>query len=153
MFDLIEKLQERKKVVVCGEKHEVRTKTYYVTEGEKNNWYAKIVFEDHSILVIAPFDDYMYFGKINNVFGDGNNFSDVITYNGERFNKVAEDYQIVKQLVFGDPLLAEGEVSYADYSSEEDESAIISLAVVSRTKQRADVVARVVKLSDIFLGE
>ena len=44
-------------IEICGEKHIVKTKTFYVTETEKSNWYAKFVMEDHSVLVIAPFDD------------------------------------------------------------------------------------------------
>lgn len=151
MFNLIDALKQEQQISVCGEAHTVKTKTLYVTQGELNNWYAKVVFEDHSILVIAPYDDFMYFGRIHNVFGSGANFPDELLYEGKTFKKSAEDYQIVKQLVFGDPLTAEGEVVYADYSSDEDEDAVISLAVVSRTKVRADVVARAVTMEDIEL--
>ena len=57
----------------------------------------------------------------------------------------------MKQLVFGSPTVAEGEVAYADYSSDEAEEVVLSLAVVSRTKNRADVIAKVVELNDIEL--
>lgn len=152
MFNLIERITENCAVSVCGEKHYVRSKTLYVTEGELTNWYAKMVFEDHSILVVAPFDEFMYFGRIENIFGDGWEFPEEIEYNGVKFEKAAADYQIVKHLVFGDPLVAEGEVEYADYSSEDAEEVVLSLAVVSRTKKRADVVAKVVEMADIELG-
>ena len=151
MFDLIEKINFNTKINVCGENHFAQTKTLYITEGEQENWYAKIVFEDHSILVIAPFDEFMYFGKIENIFGDGENFVENITYNDLKFVKSAEDYQIVKQLVFGNPLVAEGEVKYADYASDDDENTIISLAVVSRTSQRADVIAKIISKDDVII--
>ncbi len=151
MFNLIEKISEGTRVIVCGESHIAKTKTLYVTEGELNNWYAKIVFEDHSILVIAPYDDFMYYGRIENVFGDGSNFPNTLSYNEKTFEKAAEDYQIVKELVFGNPLIAEGEVMYADYSSEDDEEVLISLAVVSRTNKRADVVANIITLENVDL--
>lgn len=151
MFKLIDQITENSTIHVCGEKHFVKSKTFYVTEGEQANWYAKMVFEDHSILVIAPFDEFMYFGRIENIFGDGESFPEEITYKGIKFAKVAEDYQIVKQLVFGSPTVAEGEVVYADYSSDEADEVVLSLAVVSRTKNRADVIARVVELNDIEL--
>lgn len=151
MFELIDKIKSGTKLTVSGEKHETITKTVYVTEAERNNWYAKVVFEDHSILVIAPFDNFMYFGRIQNIFGNGNEFENSIEYNGKKFDKTAEDYQIVKSLVFGDPLVAEGEVRYADYASEYDDSTIISLAVVSRTGNRADVIAKVLDAKDVIL--
>ena len=152
MFSLIEQITENCPISVCGEKHYAKSKTLYLTEGEQTNWYAKIVFEDHSILVIAPYDEFMYFGRIENIFGEGDAFPDEIEHNGIKFAKAAEDYQIVKQLVFGSPVVAEGEVVYADYSSDEAEEVVLSLAVVSRTKERADVIAKVVELKDVELG-
>ncbi len=149
MFKTIDKIQQGTQITVCNEKHTVQTKTFYVTETEKNNWYAKFVMEDHSVLVIAPFDEFIYFGRIHNVFGASDSFTKKITYNNKIFEKQAEDYQIVKQLVFGDPLIAEGEVHYADYSCETDENIIISLATVSRTKNRADIIAQIITLEDI----
>lgn len=151
MFALIDKIKLGTKLTISGEKHEAKTKTVYITETEQNNWYAKFVFEDHSILVIAPFDNFMYFGRIQNIFGNGNQFTNTIDYTGKKFDKTAEDYQIVKELVFGDPLIAEGEVRYADYTSEDDDSTVISLAVVSRTGKRADVIAKVLDTEDVIL--
>lgn len=153
MFELVNQINYGTVISVDGETHKVQTKTLYYTVTETENWYAKFVFEDHSILVIAPFDDFMYFGRIKNIFGTGHTFEEKITFNGAEFKKDAEDYQIVKQLVFGDPLVAEGEVSYADYVSDENEDTIISLAVVSRTKERADVVAHIIGLNDIMIGD
>lgn len=149
MFKTIEKIQQDMPIEICGEKHIVKTKTFYVTETEKNNWYAKFVMEDHSVLVIAPFDDFMYFGRIHNIFGSGDDFNDFIEYDGDKYEKQTEDYQIVKQLVFGDPIIAEGEVHYADYGCENKEELLISLAVVSRTKKRADIIAQVITLDEI----
>ena len=149
MFKVIENIRQGMPIEICGEKHSVQTKTLYVTATEKNNWYAKFVMEDHSVLVIAPFDDFMYFGRIHNIFGDGDMFQDVLEYDGHIYEKQAEDYQIVKQLVFGDATVAEGEVHYADYGCDDNEDYTISLALVSRTKTRADIIAKIITLDDI----
>ena len=151
MFQFIEQVKENSKINVCGKIYTAVAKTIYVTEQEPNNWYVKLVMDDHSILVLAPFDDFIYFGTINNIFGESSSFKDDLIYNSCKFSKVAEDYQIVKNLVFGNPLTSEGEVHYADYTAEENEDVYISLAVVSRTKKRADIVAKILSLSDLSM--
>ena len=41
----------------------------------------------------------MYFGRIHNIFGSGDDFKDFLEYDGNKYEKQAEDYQIVKQQI------------------------------------------------------
>lgn len=90
MFNLIKKMSLNAKLSVCGEPHIVKTGTLYVTESNTENWYAKFVMEDHSVLVLSPFDNFAYYGRINNVFGEDENFKDTILFNGSKYVKEVE---------------------------------------------------------------
>jgi hypothetical protein len=150
MFTLIDSIKCNSTIEVCGKKFKVMSKALYVTETESQKWYTKIILDGHWILVIAPFDNFIYFGHIQNVFGDGDLFPDNLKYDNNIFEKVAEDYQIMKEIIFGDPLMVEGEVKFADYECG-DGGTLISLAVVSRTKERADVIAKILTETDIIV--
>ncbi|WP_286309263.1 hypothetical protein, partial [Thomasclavelia cocleata] len=73
---------------------------------------------------------------------------DIIKFNDKIFKKDADDYQMVKEFIFGNYLEMEGEVQFSDFSNEND---IISLGIITRTSKRADVIASVVDLKDIKL--
>ena len=64
MFKLIESIKENSKIRIKGKEYKVLAKVLYVTESETKNWYAKIQLENHYVLVISPYDDYMYFGYV-----------------------------------------------------------------------------------------
>ena len=71
---------------------------------------------------------------------------ETLEFKGDLYQKDADDYQIVKEFVFGDCLTMEGEVQFSDYSCGDK---IISLGLVTRTGKRADVYAEVVEIGDI----
>jgi len=146
MFDLIDAIYKDSILEINGHKYKAIAKVKYVTETETNNWYVKIQLEGHYVLVIAPFDEYMYFGKIGETYPCDFPIPDSILYNGESYTKDAEDYQMVKEFMFGDFLSMEGEVRYADFSCDES---IISLGIILRTQKRADVYAEVIDLDDV----
>ena len=143
MFNLIEKIKSGSVLEICGEIHQVLAKVKYLTETETVNWYAKIQLENHFVLVIAPYD-------VGAPYPCEFPAPNTITYNGKTYSKDVEDYQIVKEFVFGDILSMEGEVKYTDYSCDD---LIISLGIVLRTQKRADVYARVISLTDVNLIE
>ena len=146
MFKLIDEIHEGSVLEIKGDRHCVLAKVKYVTETETTNWYAKIQLDNHFVLVVAPYDDYMYFGRIGAPYPCEFPTPSSIFYNGKTYSKDAEDYQIVKEFVFGDYLSMEGEVRYADFSCGDS---LISLGVVLRTQERADVYADVIDLADI----
>ena len=71
---------------------------------------------------------------------------ETLEFEGNLYKKDADDYQMVKQFVFGDFLTMEGEVQFSDYSYEDK---IISLGLLTRTGKRADVYAEVIALEEV----
>lgn len=146
MFKLIEAIKENSKIRVQGKEYNVLAKVFYVTESETKNWYAKIQLENHYVLVISPYDDFMYFGYVGDAMPCEFPSPETLEFEGNIYKKDADDYQIVKQFVFGNCLTMEGEVLFSDYSYDDK---IISLGLVTRTGQRADVYAEVIEIGDI----
>ena len=146
MFNLINSIKENSIVSVLGRQYQVLAMVKFVTESEPKKWYVKIQLEGHRVLVISPFDEYIAFGFVGAPYPCDFPTPDTITYEGCVYEKCAEDYQIVKEVVFGDVLTMEGEVKYADYSFEDK---MISLGIITRTSQRADVYGDVISLDDV----
>lgn len=146
MFKLIEAIKENTKIRVRGKKYNVLAKVLYVTESETENWYAKIQLENHHVLVISPYDNFMYFGYVGDAMPCEFPSPETLEFEGNIYKKDADDYQIVKKFVFGNCLTMEGEVQFSDYSCEDK---IISLGLITRTGQRADVYAEIVQIGDV----
>ena len=146
MFKLIEAIKENSRIRVQGKDYRVLAKVFYVTESETENWYAKIQLENHYVLVISPYDHFMYFGYVGEAMPCEFPSPETLEFEGNIYTKDADDYQIVKQFVFGNCLTMEGEVQFSDYSYEDK---IISLGLITRTRQRADVYAEVIEIEDI----
>lgn len=146
MFKLIEAIKENSKIRIRGKVYGVLAKVYYVTESETENWYAKIQLENHYVLVISPYDDFMYFGYVGESMPCEFPSPETLEFGGNIYKKDADDYQMVKKFVFGNCLTMEGEVQFSDYSYE---NKIISLGLITRTGQRADVYAEVIEKSDV----
>lgn len=146
MFKLIEKIKGNSQIVIHGKNYDVLAKVFYVTESETEKWYAKIQLENHYVLVMSPYDDYMYFGYVGEAMDCDFPTPDTIEFEGNTYKKEADDYQMVKEFVFGDYLAMEGEVNFSDYSFDDK---IISLGLITRTGKRADVYAEVVEIMDV----
>ena len=146
MNELINKISRHATLQINSKIYNVYSKVLYVTASNQEHWYAKIKLSDNHVLVIAPFDNVMYFGSVVEPLKYSLPGPAEISYQRNIFNKVADDYQIVKEFIFGDYLTTEGEVLFSDY---ENGSSIISLGTVSRTGERADVVAQYISLSDV----
>lgn len=137
-------------IVINNQRNKVVSKVKYVSAKAIDEVYYKIIFEDHSILVISSDFETVYYGAIIPMLENYSlPFPNKIAYKNENFNLVANDYQIVSEICFGNPLLIEGEVNYADYICEENPQKCISLAIVSRTNERADVLAEFVDVNTL----
>ena len=99
-------------------------------------------------MVISPQDEIAYFGKNEGTISEFNQYGEKVLYNGKSFEQINHDYQIVVEIEFGNPLDVEGEVEFWDYENDSD---IISVAVVSRNKERADVLAKYISFDDIVI--
>lgn len=136
---LLEKINENSILKILEDEYKVLGKTFYVTEKEPDVMYAKILLNNHYVLVISPEDRIIYFGKDVGTIADFSGFNEHVNYDKNLFHQVNHDYQIVVSIEFGSPIKVEGEVEFWDYEYEDN---IISVAVNSRTKSRADVIAK-----------
>ena len=100
MFEFIEKIHENSVLEIKGKMYHVLAKVKYVTQDQTSNRYVKIQLENHSVLLIAPFDNYMYFGYVGNTYPCSFPTPNSISYNGQIYSKESEDYQIVKEFIF-----------------------------------------------------
>lgn len=141
-----DEFKEGYSVIIENNKYNILGMAYYVTQTDTENIYAKILLNDHYVLVVALSDNIAYFGRNFGEIKEFSSFDESIEYGNKKFEQVNSDYQILKNLVFGSPLEVEGEVVFWDYESGND---IISVAIVSRTKERADVVAKYIDIKDI----
>lgn len=145
MFELNE-IIEGSRIVIGNVEYQVLGKTFYVTEKAPDDSYAKILLNGHNVLVVSPSDEIAYFGKNEGHLLEFDGYPESVIYDGLKYEMVNHDYQIVTSIEFGSPLDVEGEVEYWDY---EVDDMIISIAVTSRTKKRADVVARYLAFDQI----
>ena len=149
MFELIENIKENTILNIKWKEYKVIAKVKYVTEKEVSKRYVKIQLENHYVLVIAPYENYMYFGYVGEQFPCKFPVPNSIKYNWKTYSKDCEDYQIVKEFVFWDILNMEGEVQYADFSNW---NSLISLGIITRTNKRADVYAETIELKDVKIN-
>lgn len=141
-------------IIVLGKKKKVVSKVKYISEKAVSDIYYKIIFDDHSILVGSLDQSMLYYGSIISPLKEYSSpFPESIIYNSENYQLQSDDYQIVLEVCFGNPLAVEGEVHFADYVCRSDSKKYISLALVSRTGERADVYAKCINLDDLELEQ
>lgn len=143
---VLEMIQEGDSIQVRGQIYNVKGKAMYVTEKNPETEYAKILLNDHNVLVLSPLDGVAYIGKNMGRIPEFDDFPYSARFNGVQYNQVASDYQMVTQIIFGSTLDVEGEVRYWDYESGDS---IISTAITSRTNDRADVVGQYISFDEI----
>jgi hypothetical protein len=146
---LLNKITEGCYIKVNGEKYLVLGKAHYVAQSDPETSYAKILLEGHHVLVVSPSDKIAYFGKNEGRLSEFDSFSTEVNFGGEIYKQVNHDYQIVTKIDFGSPLEVEGEVEFWDYESNDF---IISIAVASRNKERADIAARYIPFTEIVVA-
>lgn len=145
MFDL-QLVVEGSVIKYNGKSFDVKGKVLYITEKEPEIKYAKMLLNDHNVLVVSPEDNIAYIGKNYGRLPDFDGFPQNVIFEGKEYEMVNHDYQIVDRIVFGNPVEVEGEVEFWDY---EKDDTIISVAVTSREKIRADVVAKYINVDEL----
>lgn len=148
MFELIENIKKNTILNIKWKDYQAIAKVKYVTEKEATKRYVKIQLENNYVLVIAPYDNYMYFGYVGEQFPCKFPAPNTIEYKWKTYSKDSEDYQIVKEFVFGNMLNMEWEVQYTDFSNW---NSLISLGIIKRTNERADVYAETIELKDVLI--
>ncbi|GHU40027.1 hypothetical protein FACS1894190_06410 [Spirochaetia bacterium] len=149
MADFLKQIIEGSTIGYDGKKYKVLGKAVYTTKNDPLSIYAKILLENHHVLVIAPADNIAYFGKNVGELSEFSTFAQNVSYQGKEYSRKDSDYQIVLNLEFGSPIEVEGEVKFWDYEVDDE---IISIAIVSMDKTRADVVAKYISFSDLTVS-
>ena len=133
---------------VKDEKYEVKTKTFYTIEEDKNISYVKCELSNNKVLVIIPEDDFMYIGEIIEDMKYQRIDAETINYQNEQYSKTGEGHQIIMNVEFGNENEVEGRCEFEDY---EADAKVISLGILIDKNVRADVYAEVIELSDVKL--
>lgn len=148
MGNLLHEITDGSNLVVSGRRHRVLAKMMFVTESKPFERYTKIFLSDHHVLLLTSETGTAYYGLDVGDSGIAPGSEEAV-YKGTLFKLAATDYQIPIALEFGDPLQAEGEVRFWDYSALLNDEQIISVAIVARTGLRSDVVAQSVDATSI----
>jgi len=144
-MSLLEKIVEGSSVVYAEQEYKVLGKAFYTTENEPDSSYAKVLLDNHQVLVIAP-GEMIYFGHNRGRLLEFDSFGKRVTFDGKQYQQVNHDFQKLIKIEFGSPNEVEGDVEFWDY--EIDES-IISVAEAAGTKERADVVGKYISFDDV----
>lgn len=150
MQALMDQIKQESRLQIEGASYDVLSKTIFVTAGNPNSRYAKVFLSGHHVLVIGLEDEALYYGQDRGNLGDDLMTRDAFEFEGVRYHRIAADYQIVVDAVFGDPLETEGEVRFVDFA-DDSETLFVSLGLVTRTEKRADVVARLLRPQEILV--
>jgi len=117
--------------------------------------YFKIVFEDGTFLYILPADELlMYADSAHADFSEIKNEEigqkEKLIIKGREYvldNK--NDFQYVKRLILGNYQDIEGEVKFSDYIPTDGASELLSLGVLLRTGERADINPAEIGIKDV----
>jgi hypothetical protein len=144
-MSLLEEIIEDRSIKFDGQSYKILGKAMYSTRDDPDTTYAKILLENHHVLVIVP-DEMVYFGINKGHLNEFDSFATIALYDGKQLQQVNHDYQIRLRLDFGSLSEVEGNVEFWDY---EIDDTIISIAEIEGTKERADVVAKYISFDDI----
>jgi len=148
--EIIKNIVKNTNVNIQGEKYTVLSKAFYTTEEDQDVSYVKCKLDKNKVLVIIPNDELVYIGELNNnliykILDDAN-----ILLEGIKYTKVATGYQLVKNIEFGDDKDIEKECEFRDYEAE-DGNTIISFAILKNNSEQADIIAKIISITDILL--
>ena len=146
------KLPEGSKLRICkGDVITLMSRTKYIVESCDSPYY-KMVFNDHTILVVSPDDSYMYYGRIVPPIPYDYPTPNSVVLDGTTFISSTRDIQHPIEVEFGTEDFVERDVDFTDYQAENDKNKVLSVAIVLKDGSRADVLATVVKGRDIKLA-
>lgn len=145
-------------MIVKGSRKIVKGMARFSTINYPDDVYIKIVFDDHSFLLIIPKEQEIYYaekilGKAEGITDEMIGRDKVLKFNGKKYelgNK--NDYQFCLQLYVGTPKDIEGECRFSDYFPAEGPKEFLSLGWLSYSGERADINCRIIDSQDIVFG-
>jgi len=139
---------------IKGEGKRIKGMARYTSENYDFD-YIKIALDDNSHVIVVPSEkDVAYADK---ALGEAEGVSDEmigekeVIYKGDKYLlENGNDKQKVLEVYVGklDEDI-EGEVEFSDYINEKDDSLVLSLGWITKTKERADVLAQSIKVKDV----
>lgn len=144
-----------KTIIVNGNSKEILGMSRYTSKNMPEGEYIKIVFVDHSLMVILLLDQEIYYtdqamGKLDTIQDEQIGVLDTINYLGQEFELVnKQNYQFVIQKYVGSTSDIEGECKFSDYVPKDGTKSMLSLGILSHTGKRADVFCELISLDDI----
>ncbi|MGI5897830.1 MAG: hypothetical protein ACOX6Q_01570 [Candidatus Dojkabacteria bacterium] len=145
-MNIVEKISEGSSLVIEGKSYKILGKVFYATQNKPELIYVKILLEEDYVLVLVPSDKIAYFGRNEGRIPEFDGFKKTVLFRDKKFKQINHDYQVVLRVDLGSLLDVEGEVEFWDY---EVDDLIVSIAIVSRNKERADVIAKYLSFSEI----
>lgn len=149
MKNLIKNLLQGSVIEIKDKKYEVKTKTFYTIEEDKNVSYVKCELSDDKVLVVIPEDNYMYIGEVIKNMKYQQKDKETIIYENKEYKKTGDGHQIIVNIEFGSQDEVEGKCEFEDYECEDK---VISLGILTDKKERADVFAKVINLEQIIIN-
>lgn len=141
MKEFIESLAEGSKINILSKEYVAIGCVDYVMFNQPESAYTKVYFSGHRVLLLVILDNFASLGKNMGIVVQGDDFGQSISFRGKEYELQTNDYQIVKCVRFGNPVELEGEVEFWDYTGIDNSKSLISIAKVTKTGERADVVA------------
>lgn len=142
-------------LLIKGERKKIKAMARFTTVNYPKDQYIKIVFDDHSFLLVLPGEKEIYYS--DKIVGQAKGIADrvigkkkIIYYKGKEYelgNK--NDYQFCLQLHVGKPLEIEGECRFSDYFPVKGPKEFLSLGWLSYTGKRADINPQIIDLKDV----
>lgn len=140
---------------IQGKKKKIEAMARFTTVNYGGDEYIKIVFDDHSFMLILPKEQEIYYadriiGQIKDITDEMIGNKTMIQYQGKKYrlgNK--DDYQFCLQLYVGTPFDIEGECRFSDYFPVKGSKEFLSLGWLSHTGKRADINPKIISLKQI----
>jgi hypothetical protein len=144
-----------KVISIKGQKKKIVGFAQFKTVNMGDDGYFKIVFDDHSFLLLIPSQNILMFTDEGTphyieIKDEEIGIKKELMFRGKKYVlDNANDYQYVIRLIVGDWKTIEGEVKFSDYVPEADSSELLSLGWIVKTGKRADVNPKEISIQDI----
>lgn len=144
-------------ITVKGNPKRILGMSRYASKNMPKGEYLKIVFVDHSLMVILLADQEIYYadqpiGELETINDEQIGVLSSIKYLNQEFELINKhDYQYVIHKYVGGLEDIEGECSFSDYAPKDGTKSMLSLGIISQTGKRADVYCEQIDLVDMNL--
>ena len=117
MKELISKIKKETAISIKGVKYNVKTKTWYSIEEDKNAIYLKCELSNNKVLVIIPDDELIYIGEVIENMQYERISENEIKFENRIFHKTGDGNQFILNIEFGEKDQVEGKCNFEDYET------------------------------------